>query len=66
MWTTHTSRAAGPLGQCMLRLVNDDETPPEPDTDFAFLTDSEPETNGGLRTLLYEKTQSEGMSAGAR
>lgn len=44
----------------MLRLVNDDYTPPEPDTDFAFLADSEPDTTGGLRTVLHEKTQPQG------
>ena len=44
----------------MLKLVNDDETPPAPDTDFAFLADSEPDANGELRTLLHEKTQPDG------
>lgn len=45
----------------MLRLVNDVETPAEPDTDFEFLADSELEANEGLRTLLREQTQSEEM-----
>jgi hypothetical protein len=46
--------------QCMLRLVADNEIPPEPDTDLEFLADSEPDPNAGLRTLEHEKTKPQG------
>ena len=37
----------------MLRLVSDSEKPVVPDTDFAFLSDSEEVPAGELRTVLH-------------
>lgn len=41
----------------MLRLMADHEGPPEPDTDFEFLSDSEQDTGIELRTIVHPRMQ---------
>jgi hypothetical protein len=44
----------------MLRLVQPDEEPPQPDDDLGFLKDSEEYVNG-LRTVLHRPSDDESL-----
>ena len=52
VWITNSRWQRTPYARHMLRLVQPNEEPPEPDDDLDFLKDSEEYVNG-LRTVLH-------------